>query len=111
MKNRDMFYQNTMQGYTNPGMIIPPSGYNVNTQYQAYGNPVPFVNPTMNNNYPVANTIPNGNPNIINNDYYDGNDYENRVSKLERQVKNLDTRLSKLESSVTSETTDNFYMI
>ena len=111
MKNRDMFYQNTMQGYTNPGMIIPPSGYNVNTQYQAYGNPVPFVNPTMNNNYQVANANPNGNPNIINNDYYDGNDYENRVSKLERQVKNLDTRLSKLESSVTSETTDNFYMI
>ena len=105
MKNRDMYYQNTIQGYQNPGVVIPPSGYNVNTQYQAYGQnlvPMPMQNPNM---------IPNNNPNIINNDYYqDTNDYENRISKLERQVKNLDTRLQILEST-TVDTSENFYMI
>ena len=29
MNNRDMFYQNLNQGYSNPGGFIPPSGYNV----------------------------------------------------------------------------------
>ena len=78
-----MFYQNTNMSYNNPGMFIPPSGYNMNTEYQAYG------------------------PNILpNND----NDYENRISRLERQVKNLDNRLQKLENANT-DTTDNFYMI
>ena len=37
MNNRDMFYQNLNQGYSNPGGFIPPSGYNMNSQYQAYG--------------------------------------------------------------------------
>ena len=81
MKNRDMFYQNIQQGYQNPGMFIPPSGYNMNSEFQSYG------------------------PNALNT-----NDYEDRISKLERQVKNLDTRLQKLENTNT-ETTDNFYMI
>ncbi len=107
MKNRDMFYQNTVQGYQNPGVVIPPSGYNVNTQYQAYGqNLVPMNMPMQN-----PNMVPNNNPNIINNDYYqDTSDYESRISKLERQVKNLDTRLQKLEST-TVDTAENFYMI
>ena len=83
MKNRNMFYQNTIEGYNNPGMFIPPSGYNVNTQYQAYG----------------PNMIPNQEP-----------DYEDRISKLERQIKNLDNRLQKLEN-INTDTTDNFYMI
>ena len=82
MKNRDMFYQNMQTSYNNPGMYIPPSGYNINQEYQSYG----------------PNMIPN-----------QTNDYEERISKLERQVRNLDTRLQKLES--TTETNDNFYMI
>ena len=82
MKNRDMFYQNTQASMMNPGMFIPPSGYNLNQEYQAYG----------------PNVIPNQN-----------NDYEQRINKLEKQVKNLDIRLQKLES--TTETNDNFYMI
>ena len=86
MKNRDMFYQNTYQGYNNPGMFIPPNGYNMSTEYQAYG----------------QNIMPQ---NQINN-----NDYEDRISRLERQVKNLDTRLQKIENTKT-DTTDNFYMI
>ena len=82
MKNRDMFYQNTQASMNNPGMFIPPSGQYLNQEYQAYGpNMVPFQN----------------------------NDYEERINKLERQVKNLDARLQKLES--TTETNDNFYMI
>lgn len=93
MKERDMFYQNVNQGYMNP-MNNMPSGYNMNAQYQAYG-------PNMMQQMPY-NTYK---PNTIEQD-----DYEQRISKLERQVKNLDTRLQKLENINTSET-DNFYMI
>ncbi len=84
MRNRDMFYQNTNTSYNSPGMYIPPSGFNMNSEYQAYG------------------------PNIIPNNME--SDYENRISKLERQVHSLDNRLQKLENTNT-ETTDNFYMI
>ena len=38
------------------------------------------------------------------------NDLEDRVSKLERQIKTLDTRIQKLES-VSNEINDNIYMI
>ena len=85
MKNRDMFYQNIQQGYQNPGMFIPPNGYNMNTEYQAYGMPNKFNN--MDNNY------------------------EDRISRLERQVKVLDNRLQKLEASYIYESNDNFYTI
>lgn len=92
MKERDMFYQNVNQGYSNPGMFIPPNGYNLNTSYQAYGQNI------MPNNY--QNTTA----------YTNDNNYEDRISKLERQVKNLDGRITKLEST-TNEIDDNFYMI
>ncbi|MBR2138697.1 MAG: hypothetical protein IJ966_05330 [Bacilli bacterium] len=88
MNNRDMFYQNVNQGYNNPGGFIPPSGYNINTQYQAYG---PNVMPMQDN-------------------FQNNSDYDNRISKLERQVKNLDTRLQKIET-INVEETNNFYTI
>ena len=47
MKNRDMFYQNINQGYNNPGMFVPPSGYNMNSQFQAYGPNMMYNNPNM----------------------------------------------------------------
>lgn len=90
MNNRDMFYQNLNQGYQNPGMYYPPSGYNLNQEYQAYG----------------PNVIPNNqgyNNNI-------SNDFEDRISKLERQIKTLDVRIQKLESA-SNEINDNIYMI
>ena len=89
MNNRDMFYQNLNQGYSNSGMYVPPSGYNINSQYQAYG------------------------PNVIPEQmgYTSNNEFESRISKLERQVKNLDLRLQKLEN-VSNEVSDsNLYMI
>ena len=88
MKNRDMFYQNTNTSYNNPGMFIPPSGFNMNTEYQAYG------------------------PNVIPGQYNppEQNEYEQRISKLERQVKNLDTRLQKLEQESLN-TEENIYML
>ena len=95
MTNRDMFYQNINQGYNNPGMFIPPSGYNMNTQFQAYG-------PNMFNN-----------PNLTQEQmgYYDENNKINeRINKLEKQIKNLDARIQKLENA-SNETTDNVYMI
>lgn len=96
MNNRDMFYQNLNQGYQNPGMIYPPSGYNLNQEYQAYGPNVMPYNNGMNNN--------------MNNNYNINNDLEDRISKLERQIKTLDTRIQKLES-VSNEINDNIYMI
>ena len=88
MNNRDMFYQNLNQGYSNPGAFIPPSGYNVNSQYQAYG------------------------PNVIPEQmgYTSNNELNDRISKIERQIKNLDVRLQKLES-ISNEVNDNLYMI
>lgn len=83
-----MFYQNTNTSYNNPGMFIPPSGFNSNTEYQAYG---PNVLPNQYNNQTT-------------------NEYEERISKLERQVRNLDTRLQKLEQEAIN-TEDNFYML
>ncbi len=94
MNDRNMFYQNVNQGYSAPGSFIPPSGYNMNSQYQAYG----------------PNVIPdNYNQNQNQNQSYN-NDHEERISKLERQIRSLDVRIQKLESAG-SEVTDNIYMI
>lgn len=92
MSDRNMFYQNVNQGYSAPGGFIPPSGYNMNSQYQAYG----------------PNVIPD-NYNQNQNQSYN-NDHEERISKLERQIRSLDVRIQKLESAG-SEVTDNIYMI
>ncbi len=81
-----MFYQNIQEGYNNPGMFIPPQGYNMNTQYQSYG----------------PNVIPQENSN---------NEYEERINRLEKQVRNLDSRLQKIEMSKEDTSNDNFYMI
>ncbi len=97
--NRDMFYGNYQAGGfsepnfmgPNPNMGMPiqqPQGYNVSGSYQAYG----------------PNVIPGGNPNTNNmntqNSYNTYNDdYENRITKLERQVRRIDQRLRKLENS------------
>lgn len=97
MKNRDMFYQNVNQGYQNPGQFIPPSGYNMNTNYQAFG---PNIMP---------NQVPQYNNQMQNNSYQSYEDYmEEKFDKIDRQIKNLDTRLQKLESV---DNTDNIYMI
>lgn len=97
MNDRNMFYQNVNQGYSAPGAYIPPSGYNMNSQYQAYG---PNVIPdNYNQNYYNQNQSQNYN-----------NNYEERISKLERQIRSLDVRIQKLESAG-SEVTDNIYMI
>ena len=85
MNNRNMFYQNTNTSYNSPGVFIPPSGYNMNTEYQAYG------------------------PNIQN-PYQINNEYEEKFQKIERQLKNIDTRLQKLENE-TSIKEENFYML
>jgi prefoldin subunit 5 len=53
------------------------------------------------------------NPNIINEQmgYYDeNNEINEKINKLERQIKNLDTRIQKLENA-SNEINDNIYMI
>lgn len=95
--NRDMYYQNLNQGYQNPGMIIPPSGYNMNTNFQAYG----------------PNIMPNQGiyPNNYQNNYTNyETDLNERLDKIEKQIKNLDARLQKLEAT-NNTVNDNIYMI
>ena len=42
--------------------------------------------------------------------YNENNELTERLNKIERQIKNLDTRIQKLEN-VSNETNDNIYMI
>lgn len=101
--NRDMFYGNYQAGgFSEPNFMGPapnmnmnmnmpmnmqPQGYNVSGSYQAFGpNVIPGNNMSNMNN--------------ANNQYNDySNDYESRITKLERQVRRIDQRLRKLENS------------
>ena len=111
MKNRNLFYtQEASGGFFNPNMNymnnLPnnfntmPSGFNKNTNYMAFG----------------PNIGPNGNMNYMNNDdiIYENNnnwnEFESRLTKLERMYRKLDSRISKLESSsnVVEDVTNNY---
>ena len=108
--NRDMVYSNYQAGgFAEPNMMgmmpnngIMPHGYNINSNYQAYG---PNVMP-MNNNVP-------NNMNYGAGDYV--NEYDTRITKLERQIRRMDQRLRKLENTGTIEEEinidNNLYMI
>lgn len=99
MNNRNMFYQNVNQGFQSPGMVTPPSGYTMNTNYQAFG---PSVMPIMNNGYPN---------NQVNQNYQSFEDYINdKFNTIDRQIKNLDSRVQALEAN-NSSTNENIYMI
>ncbi len=97
--NRDMVYGNYNMGAYSEPQFIPPQGYNINSQYQAFGP-----------NVMVPNNMNNYNSNT---GYTD--DIESRINKLERQIRNLDTRLKRLESgtNVSDDTIvdSNLYMI
>lgn len=88
--NRDMFYSNYQAGGFQEPNFIPagpmggPSGYSLNQNYQAYG---PNVMPISNQN----------NVSTGNNSYID--EYDNRITKLERQMRRIDQRLRKLENA------------
>lgn len=98
--NRDMFYGNyNAGGFSEPNFMVPnqnmmvpqgqPQGYNVSGSYQAYGpNVIPGAVPNNTNNINSQNSY---------NTYND--DYDNRITKLERQVRRIDQRLRKLENS------------
>lgn len=102
--NRDMFYSNYQAGgIKEPNMIYnPPSGYNINSQYSAFGPGI--MNGQMNpNQYQYTND-------------YQTNDYDERITKLERQIRSLDQRIRKLETTNTnlednSINDSNLYMI
>lgn len=102
-----MYYQNPNQGYQNPEGMYPPGGYNMNPQLQGYGsNMMP-----PRNNYQQNQAF---NPNMMQyQNNYQPQAYEDyideRLDKIDKQIKNLDTRLQKLES--TSTNNDNIYMI
>ena len=89
--NRDMFYGNYNMGAFKEPTFTPPSGYNITGEYQAFG--------------PNANSIP-----------MQTNPYEERITAIERQIRNLDQRIRKLEtignnSSETEINDSNLYMI
>lgn len=92
--NRDMFYSNYQAGgFQEPNMMMaPPQGYNMTQNYQAYGPNVMPIN-NMNGNMGMQNTG--------NNSYID--EYDQRITKLERQIRRIDQRLRKLENSSTIE--------
>lgn len=100
-KNRNMFYTNNQSGgffAPNPqGMM--PSGYSQNNNYMAYG---PNIGP--NGVIPPVETNYGG---------YEEENFETRLNRLERQMRKLETRVSKLESSsdVIIEDTNDMYMI
>ena len=98
--NRDMFYSNYQAGgFQEPNMIYtPPQGYSINQNYQAYG-PNVMSNPNMQNIQSTPNTYMN--------------EYDERISKLERQIRSLDQRIRKLETSTSIEEVNdsNLYMI
>ena len=98
--NRDMFYSNYQAGgFQEPNMIYtPPQGYSINQNYQAYG-PNVMSNPNMQNMQSTPNTYMN--------------EYDERISKLERQIRSLDQRIRKLEnnSSIEEVNDSNLYMI
>ena len=89
--SRDMFYSDyQMGGYMNPNNIIPSM--------------IP------NNNYQAQNNYSNQNNN------YDTNYLENRILKLERAAKRLESRVTRLENLSGNtiddiSSTDNLYMI
>lgn len=95
MKNRDMFYENySTGGYNGPinqNMLGPNMGYNPN-----------MINPNYMQN----------NPNMINEQmgYNYDNNHEQRITRLEKIIRNLDTRIQKLEGTIV-DTDDNIYMI
>lgn len=108
MNDRNMFYQNYNASSFNVPNGMPmqqmqyqnqmmPSGYNVSSQVEAFG---PNVVPSNMNNLSAYNGY---------NEYE--NNFEQRITKLEKQVKILDNRVQKLESQVTEEETQNIYMI
>ena len=96
---RNMIYSNTQSGgYFNPMMnYMIPSGFQGTNNYMAYG--------------------PNVVPGMMPNEYQEQNEdenYEQRISKLERQVRKLDARISKIESSsdiLLNDTNSNMYMV
>lgn len=104
-KTRNMVYSNTQSGgYFNPMMnynymTMTPSGFQGTNNYVAYG----------------PNVIPGIMPNTqYENVSYDEENYEQRISKLERQMRKLETRVSKLESSsdiFLEDTNNNMYMV
>ena len=87
---RNMVYGNYEMGaFNEPNMINMPSGYNMTGHYTMYG-PNPNMMPMMNN-------------------YSD--EYEERFTKIERQINNLDLRLKKLESNIDTSEDSNLYML
>ncbi len=115
MKNRDMVYGSYQAGgFQEPNMIVtPPSGYNINTQYQAYGPNVYQGGMMQGPNMMMPGQMPN------NEQYYSySDDYEQRFTRLERQIRNLDQRIRALETGASTSSIDdntitdsNLYMI
>ena len=115
MKNRDMVYGSYQAGgFQEPNMIVtPPSGYNMTGQFQAYGPNVYQGNMMQNPNMMMPAQMP---MNEQYNTYSD--DYEQRLTRLERQIRSLDQRIRALESGSSSSNIDdntiadsNLYMI
>lgn len=105
-KDRNTFFaESSYMNQSNfPNMPIANQPFGI----QAYSNNGFYAgNPNMPNNYNIE-------PNINTNNNF--NNYESRLSKIERQLNRIDARLSKLEnvnfySTEDGDNTNNIYMV
>lgn len=117
--NRDMFYSDYQAGaYMNPTPGAMGPGYgNMATGYNAMGPGYATMNqgfgvgsggPFMNQGMVAPNAAPLTTPLAMNNNanYYDSNYLENRMLKIERQVKRLESRVTRLENLSGNSLTD-----
>ncbi len=111
-KDRNTFFQE--YGMFNQTQVPTPNMNIANAPFTtaSFANQGFYAGPANNGNVPLNyNTQPNQSAN-----YSDYNDFESRLSKLERQLNRLDARVSKLESGTMYshediETTNNVYMV
>lgn len=86
-KNRNTFFQESSYQSYNPNMALGGAPYQTASNYFYQGAaPMP-------NNYTIGNGT---------------SDIESRLAKIERQLNRLDYRISKLENSSTTLTSDDF---
>lgn len=106
--NRGMFSSSYQaNAFNEPNMIYQPaSGYNINQQYSSFG--------------PNNQMMPNMMPSQMNDANYGYNvaftdEYDTRITRLERQIKNLDARIRKLETNISTDSAtindSNLYML
>ena len=103
-KNRNAFFQESSYQSYNPMMNgVGGAPYQTASNYY-YQGPVPSP-------APISQQTPSAMPNNYNTGYnsmQNSTDLESRLAKIERQINRIDYRLTKLENTSTTLTSDDF---